>query len=277
MNVIPLYPGAAPGSEDWSYPEVEDRPASSTELGSLRNVTRPGLIPYPADPKVANGTAMIVVPGGAFHELAIFHEGHDIARWLQQRGVSAFVLKYRVVRTPSSSKEFADHILAMRSLPFEENEKRIEEATREVRPLAVADGLQAVRVVRERAAELGVHSERVGMMGFSAGGYITGRVALDHDASSRLDYAAVIYGAMLKDPAVPADAPPLFMALTDNDEVAVEPSLHMYSAWRRSGHPVELHIYAQGDHGFGARGQGLPVDGWIDRFWEWLQSLQRGS
>jgi acetyl esterase/lipase len=274
MNTVPLYPGEAPGSEDWSYPELEEPPAPPSMIGSVRNVTRPALIPYLADPGMANGTAMIVCPGGAFHGLAIYHEGHDVARWLQQRGVTAFVLKYRVIRTPESSEEFTKQIGEMRSLPFEENERRIEEATRGVRPLAVADGLQAVRVVRKRAPEWGIRSDRIGMMGFSAGGYVTGSVALDHDTDSRPDYAAVIYGPMFRDVVVPDDAPPLFMALTDNDEIAVEPSLQLYSAWRRSGHPVELHIYAQGDHGFGMIEQGLPVDSWADRFWAWLQCSQ---
>jgi len=162
----------------------------------------------------------------------------------------------------------------VRALPFEENQRHLDEATKEVRPLAVADGRQAVKVVRERANEWGIRSDRIGMMGFSAGGYVTGRVALDHNADSRPDYAAVIYGAMFKDVVVPDDAPPLFMALTNNDEVAVEPSLQLYSAWRRSELPVELHIYAQGDHGFGMIKQGLPVNGWADLFWVWLQHLQ---
>jgi hypothetical protein len=89
MNIVPLYPGAAPGSEGWFYPEVEEPPASPLEVGSVRNVTRPALIPYLADPGMASGTAMIVCPGGAFHGLAIFHEGHDVARRPQKRGVSA--------------------------------------------------------------------------------------------------------------------------------------------------------------------------------------------
>jgi acetyl esterase/lipase len=276
MNTIPLYPGAAPGSEDWSYPEVDDVPVPPAAIGSLRNVTRPALIPYLADSKVANGAAVIVVPGGAFHGLAIYHEGHDVARWLQERGVSAFVLKYRVVRTPGSSEEFAKHIDKMRALPFEENERAIEEATRQVRPMAVADGMQAVRVLRERAAEWGVRQDRIGMMGFSAGGHVTARVALGQDPASRLDFAGVIYGALIKDPVPPAGAPSLFMALTSNDEVAVEPSLALYSAWRRAGFPVELHIYAHGDHGFGMIKQGLPLDSWIDRFWDWLGRSQVG-
>jgi hypothetical protein len=127
MNTVPLYPGAAPGSEDWSYAEVEEPPVPPAEIGSVRNVTRPALIPYIADPKVATGTAMIVCPGGAFHGLAIYHEGHDVARWLQERGVSAFVLKYRVLRTPDSPEEFAEQIGRVRSLAPEENKRHIEE------------------------------------------------------------------------------------------------------------------------------------------------------
>jgi acetyl esterase/lipase len=271
LDSIPLYAGAAPGSEDWSYPEIDEPPAALGDLGGARNITRPALIPYVADPAIANGTAVIVCPGGAFHGLAIYHEGHAVARWLQERGVTAFVLKYRVVHTVPSPEEFAQQMAEVRSLPFEENERRIEEATREVRPMAVADGLQAMRVARARAAEWGVRSDRIGIMGFSAGGHVAARVALDYDAGSRPDFAAPIYAAVIKDPVVPADAPPLFMALTNNDEIAVQPSLDLYAAWRRAGHPVELHIYARGDHGFGMVEQGLPLDGWIDRFWEWLQ------
>lgn len=273
-ELIPLYPGAAPGSEDWVYAEVEEPPAPPAMVGGVRNVTRPSLIPYPADPAQANGAAMIVCPGGAFHGLAIYHEGHDVASWLQKRGVTAFVLKYRVVRTPESPEEHAGRMQELRAKPFEENERHIEEATRDVRPLAVADGLQAVRLVRRRAAEWGIGPDCVGIMGFSAGGYVAAKVALDHDAESRPDFVGVIYGALVQDVAVPGDAPPLFMALTNNDDVAAGPSFELYSAWRCSGHPVELHVYAEGDHGFGMLRQGLPVDGWIDRFWDWLRRQQ---
>jgi acetyl esterase/lipase len=272
METVSLYSGVAPGSEDWNYSEVEELPSPPAGIGGVRNVTHPVLIPYLPDPKLANGTAVIVCPGGAFHGLAIYHEGHDVARWLQERGVAAFVLKYRVVHTIADPEEYARQMMEMRALPFEENEKHIEAATRSVRSMAIADGLQAVKLVRERATEWGIH--RTGIMGFSAGGHVTAYVALKYDAASRPDFAGVIYGALVTNIEVPQDAPPLFMALTNNDEVAVSPSLELYSAWRRSGHPVELHIYAQGDHGFGMSRKGLPSDGWIDRFWDWLQALK---
>jgi acetyl esterase/lipase len=271
MNPIPLYQGSAPGSEDWDYSEVEELPAPPAMIGGVRNVTRPVLIPYLPEPKSANGTAIIICPGGAFHGLAIYHEGYDVARWLQERGVVAFVLKYRVIHTPADPDEYASQMKLLRVKPFEENEQHIEKVTREVRPLAVADGLQSVKLVRARAAEWGIHPDRIGILGFSAGGYVAASAALNFDAENRPDFAGVIYGALVKDIKVPPDAPPLFMALTNNDEVAVGPSLELYSAWRRSGHPVELHVYARGDHGFGMNRQGLPSDGWIERFWDWLQ------
>lgn len=271
MNPIPLYPGTAPGSEDWHYAEVEEVPAPPAGIGGVRNVTRPVLIPYLPDAKSATGTAMIICPGGAFHGLALYHEGHDVARWLQERGVAAFVLKYRVVHTVESPEEYAQQMSKMRAMPFEENEKHIAEVTKHVRPMAIADGLQAVKCVREHAAEWGIH--QIGIMGFSAGGHVAAYVALQYEANSRPDFVAVIYGALVSNIEVPQDAPPLFMALTNNDEVAVEPSLALYSAWRRSGHPVELHIFAHGDHGFGMQKRNLPTDGWIERFWEWWQCL----
>jgi acetyl esterase/lipase len=276
LNIIPLYPGAAPGSENWAYSEQEELPSPPNKIGWVRNVTRPALIPFLPDPKTANGIGIIVCPGGAFHGLAISHEGLSVASWLQEHGVAAFVLKYRLVRTPESQEEYLQQEKALRSLPFVENENRLELVTREVRTLAIADGLQAVKLVRERAQELGIRPDRIGIMGFSAGGHVTAHVALDYDASSRPDFAGVIYGALIKNVKVRPDAPPLFVALTNNDGIAVSPSLELYTAWRRAGHPVEMHIYANGDHGFGMNKQGLPSDGWIDRFWEWLQSIEKG-
>jgi acetyl esterase/lipase len=270
METIPLYPGLAPGSEDWNYAEIEEAPSSSS-IGGVRNVTRPVLIPYFPDPSTANGTAVIICPGGAFHGLAIYHEGHDVARWLQERGVAAFVLKYRVVHTPEDKEVYAAQDREVRSLPFEENKKRIDEVTREARKLGIADGLRAIQLVRERASEWNISPDRIGIMGFSAGGYVTGYAALNYDPTSRPNFAAPIYPALVSNFTVPQDAPPLFIAVTGNDEIAVAPSLELFSAWKASGHPAELHIYANGDHGFGMLKKGLPLDGWIDSFWAWLQ------
>jgi acetyl esterase/lipase len=233
---------------------------------TVRNVTQPTLTVLLPHPSVAIGTAVIICPGGAFHSLAIDHEGMDVARWLSTRGVAAFVLKYRLLPTEVSDEDFQRRVEETLS-----DLNKMREVTRQIGPLAIADGQQAMKVVRQRASTWSIDPNRIGIMGFSAGGRVTIGVALEHDADSRPNFAAPIYGALWEDITVPADAPPLFMALANDDELAVEPGLALYSAWRAAGHPVELHIYAQGGHGFGMRKQGLPADHWIDRFGEWLQ------
>jgi acetyl esterase/lipase len=111
------------------------------------------------------------------------------------------------------------------------------------------------------------------MMGFSAGGMLTLNVALHHDPACRPDFAAPIYGAPPPDAPVPADAPPLFLLCAADDDMASAVSTQYYSAWRAAGHPVEMHIYAKGGHGFGMNTLGLPSDRWIERFAEWLGAM----
>jgi acetyl esterase/lipase len=139
-----------------------------------------------------------------------------------------------------------------------------------LRPLVIADGQQTVRVVREHASEWCLAPDRIGMMGFSAGGMVTVSVALKHDASCRPDFAAAIYASVQAAP-VPADAPPLFILCAADDEMASPISVRLYSDWKAAGHSVELHIYATGGHGFGMRKLGLSTDTWIERFGDWLQ------
>src|SRR5258706_827403 len=264
-EVVPLWPGAPPGSEGWNQQEQEIFPPPPISFRSVRNVTQPTLSAFLPHPSKASGTAAIICPGGGFHALAIDHEGIDVARWLNARGVAAFVLKYRLLATEVRDEDFEKQ--------FQENlsdRNKIREVTKQIGPLAIADGQQAVKIVRQRALEWSLGPNRIGIMGFSAGGRVTAGVALEYDAQSRPNFAAPIYGPLWQDFTVPADAPPLFMALANDDELAVEPGLALYSAWRAAGHPVELHIYAQGGHGFGMRKQGLPADHWIDRFGEWL-------
>ena len=267
-KAIPLWPDGAPGSEDWTQQEQESVLPPPDSFKVVHNVTEPTLTAFLPNPSVASGTAIIVCPGGAFHMLAIDHEGLDVAHWLSARGVAAFVLKYRLVPTAMRDEDFVKQI---QSLP---DPNKLKEVTRQIEPLAIADGQQAMKVVRQHASQWGIAPDRIGMMGFSAGGRVTVGVALEHDAQSRPHLAAAIYGALWEEIIVPADAPALFIALANDHEIAVEPSVALYRAWRAAGQPVELHIYSQGGHGFGMRKQGLPADHWIDRFGEWLQ-LQR--
>ncbi len=261
-QVIPLWPDAVPGSEDWNQTEQES--AMPGGLRVIRNVTRPTLTAYFPDPAIANGTAVIVCPGGGFHFLSIGMEGTDVATWLTARGIAAFVLKYRLIRT---EEDFATQVWVNLSDP-----NRMRALMYPLLPLILADGQQAVRLVRGRAAEWGIAADRIGIMGFSAGGAVTASVALQYVADCRPDFAAAIYAAHFADTPAPADAPPLFVLCADDDPlVPPAASLGLYSKWKTAGRPVELHIYQKGGHGFGMREQGLPIDAWIERFGEWLQ------
>jgi acetyl esterase/lipase len=263
--IIPLWPNGAPGSEDWTQQEQETPAIPPLGVKVVRNIAQPSLMAFLPDAATATGTAVIVAPGGAFHFLAIDHEGWDVARWLNARGIAAFVLKYRVLETAVRDEDFlrefgehmADRDWLRKRMPW-------------IGGLAVADGQQAVRLVRRRAAEWNVAPDRIGVMGFSAGGVVTTGVAARYDAESRPNFAAPIYTAPWEVATVPADAPPLFIALANDDQMAVDASVPLYTKWRAAGHPAELHIYAKGGHGFGMLKNGVPADAWIERFGEWL-------
>jgi acetyl esterase/lipase len=141
-----------------------------------------------------------------------------------------------------------------------------------VEPLAVADGLAAVAYVRQHASEFGVSPDRVGIVGFSAGGAVTSGVAFHYKPESRPAFVAPIYaGRMDKDEPVPADAPPMFIAAASDDQLGLAPqSVALWVRWTAAHKSAEMHIYAKGGHGFGMRKQNLPVDHWIDRFADWL-------
>ena len=263
--VIPLWPGGAPGSEGWTQQEqVSVMPQGGLRV--VRNVSQPTLTAYFPDPKIATGTAVIVCPGGAFHFLAYEHEGIQVAAWLNAHGIAAFMLKYRLIRTGDNFAAEVDERLADR--------EKMAGPMRALAPLILADGQQAVRLVRRRATEWGIRPDRIGIMGFSAGGGVTMAVTLNHDASSRPDFAAPIYAGHFGEIVVPDDAPPLFLVHADDDPlVPASISTAIYAAWHAAGKPVELHIYARGGHGFGMNKLGLPVDGWIERFGEWLGAV----
>jgi acetyl esterase/lipase len=256
-KVIPLWPGVAPGSEGWNYEETDTVGPKDT-IRRIGNVARPTLLAYLPDAAIANGTAVVVCPGGGFRILAIDHEGHDVARWLNSMGVAAFVLKYRVMRTGDSDEKDPAKMAERRKIAI---------------PFAVADGQQAIRLVRSRAYEWGIARDRIGIMGFSAGGYVAAAVALQHDAGSRPDFAAPIYPAVPEDVTPPADAPPLFLVHADDDPTLapLDHSVRLYAAWKKAKVPAELHIYSRGGHGFGMRKADLPSDTWTDRFRDWLK------
>ena len=274
-GVLPIWPGSgvAPGSEEWTWRE---QTAGKAPNRMVRNVAIPTVTMFKPAEGRANGTSLIVAPGGAFHFLAIDHEGYDMARWLAGLGVTAFVLKYRLARTPDNDAELPAFLARLFSDlphpgPTEVDPPVGTKATEEARSWAEEDGRQAIRFVRQHAAEWGLDPKRIGIAGFSAGGGVVMGAVMKHDAESRPDFAAGIYPGYRTATPVPADAPPLFLAISDDDKaVAPISAARLYEAWHKAGKPVELHIFAKGGHGFGMTKRDRLSDPWADLFKHWL-------
>ncbi|MCC7461023.1 MAG: alpha/beta hydrolase [Gammaproteobacteria bacterium] len=250
---VNLWPGAAPGSETWTYVEksVADAPGGPVVV----NVANPTLTAYLPRRGKATGTGVIIAPGGAFVALAIENEGRAIARWLQQRGIAAFVLKYRLMEQRQGG--------GMPSMPDMDAAAQY----------AIADGLQAVRVLRQHAAQWGVAADRVGFIGFSAGATVATSALLSEDPAARPDFAGFLYGGPFGGPAtVPRQLPPVFLAWAQDDPIGEMTTAKLYTALKAAGHRPETHAFTAGGHGFGMKQQGLTSDHWIEEFYDWLAS-----
>ncbi|MDX2247509.1 MAG: GDSL-type esterase/lipase family protein [Bacteroidia bacterium] len=234
----------------------------------IYNVADPTITAYLPPYYLATGTAVIIAPGGAFHTLSINSEGVEVAKWLNTLGIAAFVLKYRVARsyTDDPVKELSEKMGDF---------KKLDEENAPIIPLAMADGLAAVKYVRDHAAEMDINPHKIGFMGFSAGGTLTMSVVYNATDESRPDFVAPIYAyePAIIGATVPANPTPIFVAVAGDDQLGMMPfSLNIYQKWKNAGQPAELHVYEKGGHGFGMRTQNLPADTWYERFGEWLRS-----
>ena len=268
-----LWPGKAPGSENWSVPE------SITERGGSRiatNVSDPTLTVYLPDTSKSNGAAIVVAPGGALQALSIDSEGTRVAEWLNSKGIAAFVLKYRLrQQQPGAGRTVA----APPAGPREElkivkgnaNPAPGDAVLDEVLRMGIADAQQALRLVRKNAAEWHVDPKRVGLMGFSAGGGVSVGAVLADEPGASADFLISVYGPSLQDVNVPADAPPLFVAVGSNHFNVTNGCLALFAEWKKAGKPAEIHVYDQVSGGFAMSKRGLPVDTWPDRLLDWMQ------
>ena len=231
----------------------------------VTNVTRPTLTVFKPAAETKNGAAIVICPGGGFMALSISSEGTDVAKYLAARGMTAFVLKYRLAHTGEDATQEFGALFADRA--------KFDDMLKTVEPLSIADGLAAVTYVRQHAAEWGIAPDRVGIIGFSAGGTVAAEVGFRYTAQGRPAFVAPIYsGGGSKDAAVPADAPPMFIAAATDDSLGLAPkSVDLYNQWLAAHKSVELHMYAKGGHGFGMHTQNIPTDHWIDRFADWLE------
>jgi acetyl esterase/lipase len=252
-EAIPLWPNGAPGSESrMAEPEVIDG-------ANVCNVHNPTITPYVPDSDKATGTAVIICPGGGHSKLCLGHEGYALAEWFRDHGIAAFVLKYRLAREKGSTYTVQDH--------------------------AMADTRRAIRIVRSRAGEWHFKPDRIGILGFSAGGELAAYAAMKSDPgnkdsadpierqSSRPDFQALIYPGGTGTFKVEAGMPPVFLAAGYKDRPDISEGLAtLYLKYKAAKIPAELHLYANAGHGFGYRPDAKPSAAarWPERFTEWL-------
>jgi acetyl esterase/lipase len=263
-TVIDLWPATAPGMITASGPEDDSAVAVGSVLPKqIKNVSHPTLTLFQPEAGKANGVAVIVAPGGGFRDLESDKEGEKGARWLNTIGVTAFVLKYRIPADPNRA-QFA---------------------------VSLPDAQRAVSLVRSRAANWAIRSDRIGMMGFSAGAqlavaagtHFTERAYPASDAadsvSCRPDFGMIIYpGGLLSkgteelspDFAVTKTTPPMFIVDAETDRVDSENCTSLFVALKRAGVPAELHIYTLGEHGFAFTPNPRPYATWPQRCYDWM-------
>lgn len=269
LPAVTLWPDGAPGAAQWAG-RLANAPAETSDGRNYFNVVDPTYTAFLPLPEKNTRSAVIVVPGGAFRQVSIEPEGYAVARWLAERGVAAFVVKYRVVQ----QKPPMD-LYARRDVPME-----ISGAP------ATADGVETLRQVRARGAEYGIDPNRTVAIGFSAGAHVVSLMALNPDVKARPDYVAAIYGAPFAGdllaprdgmPKIPqassaARVPPFFIALAQDDGLAGNQTRALYEALMKAGYAPELHVYAKGGHGFGMDPSNHTSAHFIDEFYWWLES-----
>lgn len=234
-----------------------------------RNVTTATLTPFLPDPDKANGTAVIVTPGGGFRWLSIKNEGWKVAQALADEGVAAFVLKYRLQPTPPTLEGLKESMnRTFSSVTPSDDEEAAPPRPRWDLSNQLEDAEAAYAMILDRSEEWGVDTDRIGMIGFSAGAGLTMHSTL-HSESMKLAFIGPIYGGMGPQD-VPEDAPPMFAAIA-SDDFLFNGDFGVIKSWYDAGIPVEFHLYQNGGHGFGLGYPGNTANGWFPVFMHWLE------
>lgn len=231
------------------------------------NVTRPHLEIFLPDPAKATGAAMVVAPGGSFVSLAMEREGYGAARWLNERGITAFVLKYRLKPFAGTAGKvplkWRKGSAGIQGLPAPDFVPAVA-AARE-------DATQALCLVRSLAPRWGISTDRIGIMGFSAGAATAVNAATHAENACKANLLVSVYGFLLEGYKVPPSAPPMFaVAASDDVLVPSSASVALYQTFRDAGISSELHIFEDGEHGFGTLQQGKSSDQWLAALDNWL-------
>lgn len=273
-QILKIWPSVAPGSESWNHTErffeIELDKGSGKKYGIYTNIVTPELSVFLPVGGRSSGSAVVICPGGSWSLLDWNAEGTDLAEWLADRGVTAFVLKYRVRPTPPDGSPISAKEQKIRNA-LGRNVAAYHAKVREYADLGAADGRRAIKLVRTRAGEWNIRADRIGMIGFSAGGDIVTNAVSAAEKSERPDFAALIYGAYLNDKPLPADAPPAFLVVGQQDKLSVSLEAKAYNDWISAGRSVEFHSFASGGHGFGMRKTGQSTDQWVSLFEAWLK------
>lgn len=259
-DAIPVHGETTPGSAS-----TETWMTYGAHGHVVRNVTRPTITPFLPDPAKATGAAVIVAPGGAFMLLAIEPEGWKVARALNERGIAAFVLKYRIMPTPVGIAEAAAYMddKVRVGLPDPRSQPTLQY------PPSTDDALAAIALVRAQSARWGIDPRRVGMIGFSAGAMTSLNAVVAAKPGQGPDFFGYIYGPQART-AVPANAPPMFAAIAFDDPLFPTIGFPLVEAWREAKRPVELHAYGKGGHGFGLGVPGTTTPLMLDQFVAWM-------
>ena len=231
------------------------------EQTMVRNVTQPSVYPVLPDADKRNGKAVIIVPGGGYQFVSMDSEGFRVADALADAGYAAFVVKYRVARTPRDPQDYMAHLTA-----------RFGDLGKDDLPLyqpAIDDLAAAVRYVHENAASWHIDPGAIGVIGFSAGGQSVTRLIEKFDEMRLIDHVALIYPPMTRAVAG-GPRPPLFLAIAVDDPLFRQGGLVMLDGWLAESDNVEFHLYSGGSHGFGMRPVGTTSDRWILQYLAWL-------
>jgi acetyl esterase/lipase len=276
-TIYPLKTPAEPNAIPLGTGGVNNQPASETwfrQWGDpmARNITTATLTPFFPKPGKANGTAVIVAPGGGFRWLSMGNEGWEVAQALADKGIAAFVLKYRLHPTPESLDDFKAWMNRPRTTPPANSDTSKSTAPPGPPQMDLSNQLvdaeAAYAMILKRSKEWGVDTNRIGMIGFSAGAGLTMHSTL-HSKTIKLAFIGPIYGGM-GPVEVPKNAPPMFNVIA-TDDFLFRGQFGVIDSWYKAGIPVEFHLYQNGGHGFGLGNPNRTSNRWFDAFIHWLE------